>query len=89
MISSGMIQCGEDHIDLARELAERRMLMRDTIASRLEQWLDPARAASVAQYLMTVMLGISVQARDGASRDDLQQVARAAMAAISAQAYSD
>ena len=89
MISSGMIQCGEDHADLARELAERRGLMRDTIAHKLKPWLDRDRAASLSRYLVTILQGLSVQARDGASREDLRQIAGEVVAGIRARNLSD
>lgn len=88
MISSGMIQCGEDHLDLARELAQRRMMMRDTIALKLEEWLTPDSAASLSRYLMTVLLGLSIQARDGASAEELRQIASEALAAVNARKVS-
>lgn len=89
MISSGMIQCGEDHADLARELVERRSMMRDTIALKLEPWLDRKPAAHLSHYLVTVLQGLSVQARDGASRQDLKQVASEVLAGIKARRLSD
>jgi AcrR family transcriptional regulator len=85
MISSGMIQCGEEHADLARELAERRGMMRKTIALKLESWLDRHQADSLARYLLTVLQGLSVQARDGASRRDLKQVVDEVMVGIRAR----
>jgi AcrR family transcriptional regulator len=85
MISSGLLQCGEDHLDLARELAERRSLMRDAIAFRLEPWLDPDRASSLSRYLVTILQGLSVQALDGASREELRQVADEASAGLKAR----
>ncbi|MEP7454063.1 TetR/AcrR family transcriptional regulator [Phyllobacterium sp. SB3] len=89
MISSGMIQCAEDHVDLARELAERRSLMRDTITLKLEPWLDRDRAASLSRYLVTLLQGLSVQARDGTSREDLKQIASEVVAGIRARDLSD
>ncbi|MCO4318844.1 TetR/AcrR family transcriptional regulator [Phyllobacterium sp. 21LDTY02-6] len=85
MISGGMIQCSEDHADLARELAERRGLMRDTIALKLERWLNRDRAASLSRYLVTVLQGLSIQACDGASREDLRQIAGEVVAGIRAR----
>ncbi|MES5047258.1 MULTISPECIES: TetR/AcrR family transcriptional regulator [Rhizobium] len=89
MISSGMIQCSEDHADLARELAERRGMMRDTITLKLASWLDRDHAAHLSHYLVTVLQGLSVQARDGASRQDLKQVASEVLAGIKARSLSD
>ncbi|RZS74077.1 TetR family transcriptional regulator [Phyllobacterium myrsinacearum] len=89
MISSGMIQCGEDHADLARELAERRGLMRDSIMLKLQPWVDRDRAVSLSRYLVTILQGLSVQARDGASREELKQVAGEVAAGIKARNLSD
>jgi AcrR family transcriptional regulator len=89
MISSGMIQCGEDHADLARELAQRRGLMRDTITLRLKPWLDQDGAASLSHYLVTILQGLSVQARDGASREELKQIASEVVAGIRGRTLSD
>ncbi|MFP5077919.1 TetR/AcrR family transcriptional regulator [Rhizobium sp. YIM 134829] len=85
MISSGMLECGEDHLALARDLTDRRQAMRESIALKLQTWLDPDQAASLSRYLMTVLLGLSVQARDGASREDLQEIARQAVTAVEAR----
>lgn len=87
MISSGMIQCGPDHAELARELAERRNQMREMIAETLGHWLDRERAVSLARYLVAVLQGLSVQAYDGASRQELQQVSREVMAGLKAGGF--
>ena len=87
MISSGMIQCAPDHAELARELAERRNQMRDMIAETLGRWLDPERALSLARYLVAVLQGLSIQARDGASRQELRQVSDEVIAGIKARGF--
>ncbi len=86
MISSGLIQCGPDHADLARETAERRNTMREMIAETLGRWLDQENAVSLARYLVAVLQGLSVQARDGASRQELRQVSDEFMAGVQARA---
>lgn len=88
MISSGMIQCGPDHAELARELAERRDAMRDMIAATLGHWLDRDRALSLARYLVAVLQGLSVQAYDGASREELRQVSDEVIAGLKARMFS-
>lgn len=88
MISSGMIQCGPDHAELARELAERRNQMRDMIAETLGHWLDQERAVSLARYLVAVLQGLSIQARDGASRQELRQVSAEVIAGIKARGFA-
>jgi AcrR family transcriptional regulator len=74
MISTGMIQCASEHAELATDLAERRRRIRDKIADALKHWLDQGAANSLARYLTTVVQGLSIQARDGATRRDLEQV---------------
>jgi len=61
---------------LARGVAEG-----DLVAS--ESGLD-----GIARYYTTVVQGLSIQARDGASRDDLEVVITCAMAAWEALAPS-
>ncbi|WP_037112626.1 MULTISPECIES: TetR/AcrR family transcriptional regulator [Pseudorhizobium] len=78
MVSSGMLQCAEEHTALALVLSERRDAMRETIAEALRRWLEPDRASSVARFLVVVLQGMSVQARDGATREDLEEVVQEA-----------
>ena len=47
--------------------------MRDKIADALASWLDEGAANSLARYLTTVMLGLAIQARDDATRLDLEK----------------
>ncbi|MCQ1781400.1 TetR/AcrR family transcriptional regulator [Neorhizobium galegae] len=74
MVSSGMLQCAEEHADLALVLTRRRDAMRETIAEALGRWLEPDRARSLARFLVVVLQGMSVQARDGATREELYAV---------------
>lgn len=47
-----------------------------------EQEIPPdADIAGIARYFVTVQQGMSIQARDGATRSELEQIARAALAA--------
>ena len=79
MVSSGLLQCAEEHAPLALVLSERRNAMRETIADALGRWLDPDRAGALARYLVVVLQGISVQARDGATREELEEVVEEAV----------
>lgn len=79
MISSGMLQCAEEHASLARVLSDRRDAMREAIADALTRWLDPARSRSLARFLVVVLQGMSVQARDGATRAELEEVVEEAL----------
>lgn len=69
-------------------LAERRRDMFTTIRDRLVRGVAegdfialPDRVDAIARYYTTVVQGLSVQARDGASRADLEGVITCAMAA--------
>jgi hypothetical protein len=69
-------------------LAERRRDMRTTIKDRLARGLTdgdltapPASLDAIARYYTTVVQGLSVQARDGATRAELKAVITCAMAA--------
>lgn len=79
MVSSGMLQCAEEHAPLALAVSKRRDAMRDTIAEALGRWLAPDRSKSLARFLVVVLQGMSVQARDGATRAELDEVIREAL----------
>jgi AcrR family transcriptional regulator len=71
MILGGMIAAHPEHRELVRELADRRSQMRDAIRAGVQPWVGEKRAPSLARYLVAVMQGIAIQARDGASADEL------------------
>jgi len=69
-------------------LAGLRQGQLDTIRERLARGIadgdltaSPARLDAIARYYTTLVQGLSVQARDGASRADLEAVVTCAMAA--------
>ena len=74
MVSSGLVESAVENEGVARDLAERRRAIRDAIALSLERWVDQAVASVLASYLTAVMQGVSIQARDGAGRDELERV---------------
>lgn len=75
MVSSGMLCAHPDHHELIAELAQRRDGIRQDIAAVLTPWLEDPRLASTARHLASVLLGFSIQARDGASREELLETA--------------
>lgn len=81
LISNGMIMCHPDNQAVAETLAKRRTGFREAISEQLLRWLPEADARSLARYLVTVLQGLSVQARDGATMDDLRPVIELAMSA--------
>lgn len=84
MVSSGMLQSASAHVELARDLAKRRSGMHDHIAEIMTRWMDHDRAVSLARYLLAVLQGLSVQARDGATKEDLEQVVYQVVAGVRA-----
>jgi hypothetical protein len=73
--------------DLQAFLAERRHDMHTAILARLHRGVSdgdlPARAdaAALATYYMTLLQGMALYARDGATRGDLESVITCAMVA--------
>ena len=88
MVSSGLVQCGLGHGELARDLAGRRQANRVAIARALGQWLDGAAAEALAGHLSAVLYGFSVQARDGASSDELGLIVDDVVAGVRASVRS-
>ncbi|MCZ0735646.1 TetR/AcrR family transcriptional regulator [Phreatobacter sp. AB_2022a] len=84
-ISSGMVACHPDHSALAREVADRRERMRDRIADALRPFAGEHDLSRLARYLTAVMQGMSIQARDGATRADLQDIVEETIAGIAAR----
>lgn len=83
MISTGLVEAHPEHAGLAAELAGRRQALRDAIATEMARWLPPAEADGLARLASAVLQGIAVQARDGATPDELRAVAAAAVACAS------
>ncbi len=82
MIFNGMLACHRDHDALARDLTERRAAFERQLQDKLGRWVKPAEAASLARYIVAVMQGMSVHARDGATLAELASIADHAKAAL-------
>jgi len=74
MISSGLTACHPDHLSLARDAAARRNAMRERIAEALRPFASASEVQRLARHLAAVMQGISIQARDGATPVELQEI---------------
>jgi AcrR family transcriptional regulator len=85
MISTGLVEGAIEQQELARELGERRRALRNRIADALSQWLDRSEAERLAAYLSAVQQGMSVQARDGATAEELSRIADETIAGIVAK----
>jgi len=77
----------ENSRTVRRALLRLRAKTVDDLAARLRQGMEAGEIApgtdakAVASYFVTVQQGMSIQARDGASREKLETIARAALAA--------
>ncbi len=85
MISTGLVEGATEHQDLARELGDRRRALRDRIADALSRWVERSEAERLAAYLSAVQQGMSVQARDGATAEELSRIADETVAGIVAR----
>ncbi|RCS22890.1 TetR/AcrR family transcriptional regulator [Phyllobacterium salinisoli] len=85
MISSGMVECHPEHAGLARELAERRNAMQERLARALQPFADINGSRRLARHLAAIMQGISIQARDGTTPAELQEIVEEVVSGISAR----
>lgn len=85
MISTGLVEGATEQQDLARELGDRRRALRDRIADALSRWVERSEAERLAAYLSAVQQGMSVQARDGATAEELSRIADQTVAGIVAR----
>jgi AcrR family transcriptional regulator len=88
MIALGATHCAPENERLRLELKEMRRTLQDTLRLKfktaIEQGVLPgdADAGSLASFYAGVVQGISIQARDGASREELKAVVAHALAAF-------
>jgi AcrR family transcriptional regulator len=87
MIVLSALHATESCETVRQELIRLRAESVETLAARLKRGVKageiPAEVnvKAVASYYVTVQQGMSIQARDGASRKDLEAIAQAALAA--------
>jgi TetR/AcrR family transcriptional regulator, copper-responsive repressor len=87
MVVLAAINCADEDEGIATFLRERRMMAERKIRERIKQGasqgeLPPGvNVAALAAFVAAVFQGMSVKARDGASRNELETIAAQAMAA--------
>ncbi|MBB2972648.1 TetR/AcrR family transcriptional regulator [Mesorhizobium sp. RMAD-H1] len=87
MISSGMVECHPEHAGLASDLAMRRDAIRRKIAEALQPFANADELPRLARHLAAVMQGISIQARDGVSPAELQEIVEDVVAGVAARQH--
>lgn len=70
-----------DDVNRRAELGKRLVVERMQAAIDAGEFVVPTEAEGITRYLLAIMQGISVQAQGGATREELQQVADAALSA--------
>lgn len=87
MVALGELQATDANLEVCRDLRRRRGRSVTVLRRRLERAVGAGElaagtdCAAVASFYATVQHGMSIRARDGASRDDLLAIADSAMAA--------
>nr|WP_210418095.1 TetR/AcrR family transcriptional regulator [Ruania zhangjianzhongii] len=85
MIALSAVNLGRGHDDIGRRLTVRRRRDREKIQTRIERGIAdgdlPAgfAAGAAASYIQTVLHGLSIQARDGCTRDQAHIIVDAAL----------
>lgn len=80
------VTCNSPESPIAQDIRERTRSVRDSMVRRMQRAIDegdfsvPVEADAMTRYLLALLQGLSVQAGAGASREDLEQVAAAALA---------
>ncbi len=86
MISGGMLFHAPENAEVARRTAGIRRAWRESLATRLQQAINSGEISAsldaevLSRFLVSLIQGISVQARDGATREELLAVARLGLA---------
>jgi len=82
MLNTGMIASHPDHADLAQDLVQRRSAFRTLLTETLRNWLTAQQADRLSRFIVAVMQGLAIQARDGYSLAELQEAVAVALDAI-------
>src|SRR5690606_4206703 len=80
------VSCSNPDSPIGREIRDRTKSVRGAMVARIQRAIDEGdfavavEAEAITRYLMAVLQGVSVQAGAGASREELEEVARATLA---------
>lgn len=83
MLMIGMVTTHPEHTELARDVARERTAFIALLADRLRKWASDEKGADFARYLAAVLQGMTVQARDGANRAELQAIINSVLEGLS------
>ncbi|QND50408.1 TetR/AcrR family transcriptional regulator [Rhizobium lusitanum] len=80
MISTAVLNCAEENEPIAHHVASMRLQTLEIFKARIERGIaegdmrPDANARSLARFLGAIVQGMSVQARDGATREELLEI---------------
>ncbi len=80
------VSCRSPDSPIRKDIRDRTKSVGQSIVQRMQRAIDegdfsiPVEAEGMMRYMMAVLQGISVQAGNGASREDLERVAEATLA---------
>lgn len=80
------VSCSNPDSPIGQEMRDRTKSVRGALVDRIQQGIDdgdfniPVEAEAMTRYLLALLQGIAVQAGAGATREELQEVAQAALA---------
>jgi len=80
LLATGLLRGGEEAQGILRETSARRAMAQKTLAQRIAHAIDQGEippdtdANALAAYYASVMQGMSVQALDGASLEQLERI---------------
>lgn len=86
----GALACSEESDSIKQLLTDLRVQIEKALSNRLEQAKkdgdlpEHADPVALARYIATIVAGMSIQAANGASREDLEHVITIALFALSA-----
>ncbi|MFE8146020.1 TetR/AcrR family transcriptional regulator [Brenneria goodwinii] len=92
LVSLGLVNCQQQHAPLRDHMRELRRHTARLIGQRLERGVADGELAAdtdserLAVYFATIILGISLQAQDGAERGELLGIVETAMKALNTPA---
>lgn len=85
MIVTAATNCSQESACVQEELAQRRSDIKAVIQARLQRGIDEGDVAAntdtgkLANFYSTIVNGMTIQARDGASTEDLLEIGKTAM----------
>lgn len=95
LIMSGAINCAPENKRHEEKLKQHRQLYKDVVKERFDlalkngQLKSSTNVTTLAEYVLTVVQGFAIRAKDGASKDDLLASCKIALIGIATYSNND